>query len=100
MTEVALVALAVAHPVAAILTVLAPFLWRAGGPRAGARAAYAAAWLLIAAWLVTGYQGGVRADEQGTGGNIFETSGWLVLAVVAAVLSVVLSRRARPVPSS
>ena len=97
MTEVGFAVLLLAHPAAALLALLVPLLWRRGGPRSGARMAYAAAVTLLGIWVVAGYQAGVRADEQHTGGSVFDTTGWLLLAVAAAVLSVVLSRPRRRV---
>lgn len=54
--------------------------------------------VLLGIWVVTTYQSGLRADETGTGGNIFATAGWLGGAVMAALAAAGLSIRRRPTP--
>ena len=51
-------------------------------------AARCAAGVLLVVWVVEGYRSGVRADEQGTVGDITDGIGRLGAALVLAVLSV------------
>ena len=53
--------------------------------------------VLLITWVTTTYQAGVRADETGTGGNIFSEAGWLAAALCAGVLAGALGLQARAV---
>ena len=59
--------------------------------RPAALVLWALALCLLAAWVVSGYRSGVAADEDGTTGDIYDGSQWLLDAVLAAAASVVLS---------
>lgn len=46
---------------------------------------------LLVVWVVASYQDGVRADEDGTTGDIFSSLQWLLDAVLAAAGSIAVS---------
>jgi hypothetical protein len=61
--------------------------------------------VLTTVWIAVTYQGGIRADETGTSGNVFSDAGWLAAGVALSVVSIVLSPRHRrpyaaPTPSN
>jgi hypothetical protein len=92
MVEALVVLTVLAHPAAALVTVLAPPLLVRRAWRPAVVLLYVAALALLALWLVEGYRAGVRADETATGGSILSSSGWFVLSLVAATASVVVAR--------
>lgn len=93
--EALLVVAVLALPVTALFAMAAPPTWmarRQSWPALGVTL-WVVALLLCASWVVASYRAGVRADETGTGGNIFSTWEWLLGAALAALASLLVVRR-------
>lgn len=82
-------------PLAAIVAVSGATLGVAVRPGASTLVLAALVVVLLIAWVTTTYQAGVRADETGTGANIFSEAGWLAAALCAGALAGVLGLRPR-----
>lgn len=83
-------------PVGGVVVLVALVLAVAAAPRHGAAILLALSGaVLTVVWIVVTCQGAIRADEGGTGGNVFSDAGWLAAGVVLGVVSLVLDTRHR-----
>lgn len=83
-------------PAGGVVVLVAFVLAVATGPRRWAVILLALAGaVLTAVWVVLTYQGAIRADEGGTGGNVFSDAGWLAAGVVLSLVSLILNARLR-----
>ena len=94
------IAVAVMLHLVAVSTVLTTPLWwgRAGRRCLAAWLAHGVALALLGAWAVTSDRAGAATDEIRTIGSVLETGVWLLLALVAAAVSVLAGRRRATYP--
>ena len=100
MTNQTIAVAVLVHLAVVVAVLVTPLVWLRGGRRTTARLAYGVALVLLIGWAVASDRAGAATDEVRTMGSVLETGVWLLLALVAAVVSVLAGRRRATSPTS